>query len=284
MRLLSLIANAGRKGESTAPPEDVLTNKTLLVSTATAAPTTNYAASTAYYSWPGAPINWSATEASRQIVYPRAGVMRNLRVVVGANTRTGDTIIRLRVNGVNTAMACVIPAGVTGEFIPEHPDVAIAAGDLVDFMMLTGAGTATCDVALIQCEFEGAAAATVVYVKGGSNIAGTGTQSFYSPVTGGPRGTIFGWSSILAQTAKTHMGASGKFTHVQFDVGTNTQDITTKLRLFKNGVDTGVFLDILAGATGRLTANIDVDVAPDDYFHWMLDRTGVASSTIGLVN
>jgi hypothetical protein len=71
---------------------------------------------------------------------PRAGTIRNTRLLVRANSFDGDSPVTLMVNGVATAITAVIPAGSTASI--DIPDtVAIVDGDRVAVVLDRGAST-----------------------------------------------------------------------------------------------------------------------------------------------
>ena len=71
---------------------------------------------------------------------PRAGTIRNTRILVRANTFDGDSPVTLMVNGVATAITTVIPAGSTAS-IDVPGTVAIVDGDRVSVVLDRGAST-----------------------------------------------------------------------------------------------------------------------------------------------
>jgi hypothetical protein len=84
-----------------------------------------------------------ATEANGQIMVPRAGTLRNLRVFPDiAVTAPAIVTVVVRKNGVGTALALQFDnaAGVTPQI--DTDSVAVAAGDLITFLVVCDDGAA----------------------------------------------------------------------------------------------------------------------------------------------
>jgi len=86
-------------------------------------------------------LDWfggSATEANTQTL-ARAGTIKNLRINVVANTFNAALVIKLRKNGVDTALTVSIPANTIGTFSDTTHAIAFAVTDLMGWSVFTTA-------------------------------------------------------------------------------------------------------------------------------------------------
>jgi len=98
-----------------------------------------YAANTTFFQPLGGQLtNDFSTEAETQITPGIPFTASNLQVRVATNTVTADTLIRLRINGVDSNQLITIPSGATGLFEATGSD-AISATDRIDYSIVTGA-------------------------------------------------------------------------------------------------------------------------------------------------
>lgn len=80
----------------------------------------------------------TATEANAQIVMPRAGTLRNLRANADVAVGGGATVtVSVRVNGANTALLLTFDNADGTTAKTDTDSVAVAAGDLVTFGVVT---------------------------------------------------------------------------------------------------------------------------------------------------
>lgn len=78
----------------------------------------------------------TATEVNANIAMPRSGTLRNLRAVASAAIGGGATVtVAVRVNGVTSALSIPLTVADTTVAVTDTDSVAVAAGDLVTFMV-----------------------------------------------------------------------------------------------------------------------------------------------------
>lgn len=87
-------------------------------------------------------------------IYGNGGIFKNLAVFCSANTRDGDCTVRLRVNGVATAMTATIPASTTGTFEDVANTVSAVANDLVCHIANRGGTVGACTIQYVAVDFE----------------------------------------------------------------------------------------------------------------------------------
>ena len=96
--------------------------------------------STTYYFSAGGSLDSFATEAECSLEARFAQRLSKLAIYVSTNGNSSSSTFRLRINGANSTQVITIGAGVTG-FLQDatHTD-DVAAGDLIDYQLVTGAG------------------------------------------------------------------------------------------------------------------------------------------------
>lgn len=92
-----------------------------------------------------APFMYGVTVAESQSAWPHAGTLSDLTVrISSAQPATGSLVITLRINGASTAVVVTIPAGsAAGTYQDTTNSVALAANDLLSFMIVNNAGASS---------------------------------------------------------------------------------------------------------------------------------------------
>lgn len=225
-----------------------------------------------------------ANEAASQIRIPKAGKLRNLRAFVDANTGTTNTCtLTVRVNGSNSNLALVIPAGGTGEFLAPF-EIAVAEGDLVCLQHNKANSTGGIIYAYQTCEYEADdGVATAIHVYSGRAINLTTAATRYAPLVANQRATTDGWKiDPTAWNAKDLMGAKGRFTSIRVNLAVNSFDVPTTFSLMVNGVDSGLSVTVAAnsGAIRAVTTGGNVAINPGDTVGWRRDSAGRTSGNL----
>jgi hypothetical protein len=98
---------------------------------------------------------FSPTEAVAEIIMPRAGTARNLRLRTStAQPASGSLVITLRKNGVDTAITFTIAAGAAaGMFTDLVNTVAYAAGDLMALKLVNNATAGSATIETFSLEY-----------------------------------------------------------------------------------------------------------------------------------
>jgi len=113
------------------------------------------AASTTTYTWPNGGAGSYSTEASRTIVMPAAGLLRNLYVkTVGAQSSTGSLVVTVRKNTADQALSITVPAGASGAVFSDLTDrVSVAAGDSISIELINSATVTSSGIVSISMTF-----------------------------------------------------------------------------------------------------------------------------------
>lgn len=95
----------------------------------------------------------ATTEANVQIAIPYNGVLRNFIAMCSqSRAATSADVLRVRVNGVDTALTVTITAGgaATDKFTDSTDFISVSMGDLVSVSWVTGAvaGGSSCGISL----------------------------------------------------------------------------------------------------------------------------------------
>ena len=186
----------------------------------------------------------NATEAFDQLTARAAGTLRNLFVRISANARTSTTY-RLRKNTANGSMNVVVGASATGYFEDTTNTDAVAAGDVLDYSVTTGTGTATLTHEMMGSFFDATSAQDRPHVAAN----GSGLSNTTASVTRYTRveGDLNSFGSTEADVQDTVQNCV--MSRLMVRVSANTRTATT-VTLRKNGADTAVTLSIGASSTG----------------------------------
>lgn len=98
-------------------------------------------AGTTTYAPIGASTSYSATEAQRQTIAPRAMKVTGFTVVTGnSQPGTGSLVFTLRKNGVDTTLVCTVAANAAaGVFNSNTADISFAENDLISLKAVNNA-------------------------------------------------------------------------------------------------------------------------------------------------
>lgn len=180
-----------------------------------------------------------------------SGAARNLRIYMTGNSRDGDLIFALGVNGVASALRITIPAAdtVAGVYLDTTNEVTLAEGDRLTMILVAGdtpATTGSTGVATWSVQIESDSMDYDVV----SAFTPSAEVSIFSPDTevgvtvGGvsyqTSPTIHGeWKCVdTCSISKLRMG----YEFYGYSVGEN--DLPFTLKLTKNGADTGVAITV----------------------------------------
>lgn len=95
--------------------------------------------STWYFPIGGGNAENVTTESNVQMKAREAFTFKNLVAYTNLNSITASSTINFRVNGANSALTLTIAGSATGFFANTTDSVTVAAGDLIDFQIVTGA-------------------------------------------------------------------------------------------------------------------------------------------------
>lgn len=220
----------------------------------------------------------SSTEAiSRQSIIPTAGKIRNLRLLLNIAITAGLLTVTLRVNAVDTIVTASIAAGLTGADLVN--EVAVVAGDLVSYKIVSAPGTNTVQLHGYSIEYESDADNEFILMSG---------TSFQIQGSGGPYNSLIGMGSWNTSPVPLPRDAAS----VVLPMACTLQSVFVKLqnppgvgntwnfRIYRNGLQELSTLVIIAdGATSVNLTGIGLAMAEGDLLVVRGIRTGSSPAT-----
>ncbi len=223
-------------------------------------------------------------EVNVQVPYRTAGVHSHLTIVVTGNAgKTGATLVRFRINGVNGTQVISVPAGATGLFTDAVHNDPTNAGDLLDVQVDASGGTndggpgQSISYTVINGVFLSSKGSTVKKQLSGGIAITTAAGGTYYGLVGGQQMGVNGFESVV----QTKVTQPEVYANSVIACSANSLDGPTVLTLRKNGVDTAITMTIPAGSTTLVedTAH-SATFAADDLISWKYDLSGSSSGTI----
>lgn len=238
------------------------------------------ASTTRYIPCGNGDLSLATTEAPAQRTVRSAGTSSNLYVRVVTNDRAASTV-RLRVNGVDGNQSVSLSG--TGEFEDATNTDTLAAGDEVNYSLVTGSGGTAFSLGVVSTVFA-ATTNTVqrlnIAVAGGVSLAAASTTR-YIKLTGqlGDQATAEATEQFLFNTGAT---LKNLFCYISANARTNSTTIGTR----KNASNGAQSVSIGAGATGIFedTANSDSISDGDLANYYLTTGTGAESITYTLIS
>lgn len=198
----------------------------------------------------------NANESLFQITYRTAGTFSNFYANIKGNTIAGGTsTISFRKNGTTGSQVIIIPPGSTGEFTDlTHTDV-IAAGDKINYQVVTNGTAGTLGVYGIGANFAPNSNTVNKFTTAINNSSLTVSGTNYLSIVGNP-------NSVIATEAQRQfkIKTPGTFANMCFNCRFNTRITTTTLLNRKNGTDGAVTISIGSGSTGIFEDIVNTDV------------------------
>lgn len=239
----------------------------------------NTASSTSYEGIFGeVPLSYPATtEANAKCRMRKPGTIRNLAIYVGANARSTSTTFTLRKNGASTTQVITVGAGVTGWCEQDTPanTTTIAAGDDVNWMMVTGTGTGAFRVFVYLLDYattDGWFPCGCSTTDGGT-IATTLTR--YQPL-GGFRDT-----NNTETNVSIYAGGNFRFAELVTLVPTNANTAGGTVALMINGSASALSATITGSGTGVFadSANVVTTASTDTLSFRYVTNAGTGAIT-----
>lgn len=230
----------------------------------------SHSATTVFAPFSGATSTANATEGQHQLRASNSATIRNLSIRVYTNTRTADDTIRVRDNGIDTAIVAVIPAGVTGVVTDLVNTASVVNGDLLNFSATCPTNSGSLGM-IAQVEIVGTKG-----VVGGNNTTNPG---FASGVTGFLAVTGAGANTYTQPDTDLLIPMAITAEKFRVRVNTNSANYASTLTLQRNGVDTAIQLVVPAGTTGWIEDTTStLSVAQDDKLNWkIVNGTGTGT-------
>lgn len=197
------------------------------------------------------------TESLYQTLIKTPATFKNASVYVDSNSRNGDSVMVLRVNGADTALTITIPASTTGTFEDTTHSVAVVDGDLVCWRLQAAGSSGGCSCITLGVDQE--------------TTDGTATFSGWRQVPLSPGTTtyvpILGGQNVASETDAAHrVQVTGTLSRLSYCPVSNSLNGDTTLRLRINGGYGNQIVTIAAGVTGQIedSSGSDVVSAGDD--------------------
>ncbi|UTC29890.1 hypothetical protein BAJUN_02840 [Bajunvirus bajun] len=263
--------------------------------------TLNAASATRYFSPNGSftgyasgATQWKTAEGTWRPRIHAAGILSNFSLYIGTNARTTPTVYTLMVNGVATSVTATVAGGVTG-YVDFTGTAAVAQGDLISMRVVTGTGTQNIVLSALMGVFTATGADTVnhLFCAGDYHYSQpTETGQAVSSVHGSNDSNTFGtgWSFVSGGASSVQKGANvigtaGVISRLQVDIPVNTSTSTYRIEMYKNGLATGLFVQVAPGATGVFTDDTHtVTVAAGDNIEYRRNALASGTGTIQIGN
>lgn len=187
----------------------------------------------------GQAVSDTSETASQAIWRGGSVTVKNFRVRAGANSRTTNTLVRMRVNGANgNGLVTVTGSSGPGIFTDLVNTDALTDGDTWDYSVTTGTGAGGTNVSL-SCQIEKASGQISAPLALYGSAAQTGLR-YHVPGAGS-----FASGTSEANAAGTAL-ETATLTNLQVYVRTNTSAAGMEIRVRKNTADGNL---VIAAAT-----------------------------------
>jgi archaellum component FlaG (FlaF/FlaG flagellin family) len=218
------------------------------------------------------------------------GQWRGLEVAVSNNTGDYEIVVRSRVNGVLGNQEVVIPAGITGLFVSGGGIDDVAPGDVVDYVVVAGAGSGGARIRSATSIFvpvprRSAQFWDLISVPQTSTDNFTGSSPRLIPVMGLARARSTELDSGTSIGAALRVPFATTLRHLRANV-VSKSGANAVLTLRKNEADTAMTATITSTGLFQDAVN-DVAVSEGDWINWRLVPAGnatviVSSLVVGL--
>lgn len=219
-----------------------------------------------------------STESNSQYEMRVSGTFKNLSIYIPSNSRTTNTVIALRKNGVNQSLTKTIGNLASGWFEDLSNSVSVVANDLVNWIITTSTGAQNILIGRINCEFETTNSTQMVLSHSQILAAQSRNITRYMGFTG----YFDALSSITNNQRFDFPATSATAEKMGIRVSANSVASASSLTLQKNGSDTSLVVSIGSTTTGWLedTTN-SVSIVKEDLLNYKLViGTGSGSQTM----
>lgn len=197
-----------------------------------------------------------AGESIEQNSFAAGGIISNFFTSVAANARTTDTIIKLRLNGVDTAIALTYSTTQTGVKSDTSNSVTVAQDDLFCGAQANGSGGGGLTVRGSGVRFD-ATSGTLASAFGssfGSNFNGTGPLTYYAAQLG-----LLVSNNTTEAKAQVACPVAGTAKYLQVNVTTNIRTTNCVVTSRINGVSGNQTVTYTSGQTGLKKDTVNTD-------------------------
>lgn len=185
-----------------------------------------------------------------------AGVLSNLQIYATANGSTNATTAKNRINATDGTLSVSVSAGATGRTEDTTDTDSIAADDLYNTALVSGAGTASFTHSFIGYTFTPSSARkSQINSRTATSVLAASTTRY---------GQIMGRCAFNSTEGNVQIVApfDCRLSKLTAKVSANASTTTTTVRLRVGGASVNNTLSITAGATGQITDGSSTDVVP----------------------
>ena len=241
----------------------------------------------ASYLWLGGQMTSTQTtvESTAQGKLPMAATLERIQVIVTVNTRTVDTSVFFRDDGVDSSSAPTIPASTTGSFEVASLSDSVAAGSMVNARYASPAGSGSVTIGAVRVMLATADRGSITLAtsasNGGSQVPGTPR---YAPIVGDNA-----LASVMDSQRALRLRRSGRIIGIGVRVVSVTGSGTTwTVEVYRatGTVATGIVATLSANTSGWFdAAPTPVTVDPDEDYTIVYTRTvGAGTLFVGMTS
>jgi hypothetical protein len=182
----------------------------------------------------------TATIANAQFKVREYTSLEAFQVRIIANARLNDSVFSVNVNGTDVGTAITFATTVTGLQVVTGMGISLSPGDLVCISMTLGAGVEDLSFGFCGVTMKSTANASAAgyATQAGTARAASATSDYYS----------FGQGTTTVQTsAAVKVGFAARCKNLRCYLSANTYTADATLKLFVNGVDSGLTTVVTAG-------------------------------------
>ena len=253
-------------------PTDASSSTQILAATGA---TTFSSASTTNYIVTNGTSAVSSTEANLKVRQSVAGTYSKFFVYVSSNSRTTDTVFKVRKNGSDTSVSVTYTSGQTGLKEDTSNSFTVASGDDVNYAITTSTGTENIIYNIVGIHFT-TSVYTGTVVSGQNETINANVTSFI--VAGGATGVTPTEAASQRKIRQSYLLVNNL--HVYVSANTVSANSTVTLRI--NGVDSALVATITSNTTGLFsnTSNT-VLVGSNDDISWEV-TTGATGTSLAI--
>lgn len=249
----------------------------VIIGTSRTSVTTTVGAGPAYAPFANTQLLHTTTEAQNQIPVYTNGILRNLRVGIGAIGASTTHVIRLRKNGANGNLS--VTCNATGVFTDTTNTDIVISGDLLDYSTTRTVGAGTITINMISSEFYNEDGAVIAGVTGTTAAPfNAGVNSLAGSVGEVAVGTnvnhrCFTFSNTILKNLEAYVITNTLNAGSTFIVPNTGTAVITNAALLPN-----LRLTIPAATTGLFTDTTDIFTMVDGT-RWLFQVWNSGSST-----
>jgi len=234
-------------------------------------------ASTTYFLDPiGAGDNQTSSESDVAITYNYGGTLSNLCLNVSSNARADSaTVFTTRINSANGNLTVSVSASATGIFEDTANSDVIAVRDVVNYTVVTGAGTQDLVCESIVYDFT-TTNGTMVYASGAIRNLDASETTYFA--FGGAM-----YESATEANATNQIPMGLVLSKLQCNLVTNGVSATSTLRSRIESQYGNLTVSITASTTGAFSDATNEDIIQPGDYHFIFEAGG-SGTTLDVAN